>query len=150
MSKGLNVRQEAFCWHYAKTGNATESYKEAGYAPKSESAASSSASLLLRNPRVQERLAQITEELNSAKIASVREVQERLTAILRGELKEERVVVEGEGMGESRARIIRCAPQHKDVIKSGELLAKMQGGLDSGSTVNVVVPVFGGEEALDD
>lgn len=148
--KGLNVRQEAFCWHYAKTGNATESYKEAGYAPKSESAASSSASLLLRNPRVQERLAQITEELNSAKIASVREVQERLTAILRGELKEERVVVEGEGMGESRARIIKCAPQHKDAIKAGELLAKMQGGLDTGSQVNVIVPVFGGEEALED
>lgn len=148
--KGLNVRQEAFCWHYAKTGNATESYKEAGYTPKSESAASSSASLLLRNPRVQARLAQITEELNSAKIASVREVQERLTSILRGELMEERVVVEGEGMGESRARIIKCAPQHKDAIKAGELLAKMQGGLDTGSTVNVVVPVFGGEDSLED
>lgn len=147
---GLNVRQEAFCWHYAKTGNATESYKAAGYAPKSESAASSSASLLLRNPRVQARLAQITEELNSAKIASVREVQERLTAILRGELQEERVVVEGIGMGESEARIIKCAPQHKDAIKAGELLAKMQGGLDAGSTVNVVVPVFGGEADLED
>jgi len=150
VKKGLNVRQEAFCWHYAKTGNATESYREAGYTPKSESAASSSASLLLRNPRVQARLAAITEELNSAKIASVREVQERLTSILRGELLEERVVVEGEGMGESRARIIKCAPQHKDAIKAGELLAKMQGGLDVGSQVNVVVPVFGGEDDLAD
>lgn len=148
--KGLNVRQEAFCWKYAETGNATESYKKAGYTPQSESAAASSASLLLRNPKVQERLAEIAEELKGAKIASVREVQERLTAILRGELKEERVVVEGEGMGESRARIIKCAPQHKDAIKAGELLAKMQGGLDAGSTVNVVVPIFGGEEALDD
>lgn len=150
MSKGLNVRQEAFCWHYAKTGNATESYKQAGYTPKSESAASSSASLLLRNPKVQARLQAITEELNSAKIASVREVQERLTAILRGELMEERVVVEGTGMGESEARIIKCAPLHKDAIKAGELLAKMQGGLDVGSTINVVVPVFGGEDELTD
>ena len=150
MNKGLNVRQEAFCWHYAKTGNATESYKEAGYAPKSESAASSSASLLLRNPRVQERLAEITEELNSAKIASVREVQERLTSILRGELLEERVVVENTGDYRSEARIIKCAPQHKDAIKAGELLAKMQGGLDTGSTVNVVVPIIGGDEALED
>lgn len=148
--KGLNVRQEAFCWHYAKTGNATESYREAGYTPKSESAASSSASLLLRNPRVQARLAAITEELNSAKIASVREVQERLTSILRGELLEERVVVENTGDYRSEARIIKCAPQHKDAIKAGELLAKMQGGLDVGNTVNVIVPVFGGEEALED
>lgn len=146
----LNVRQEAFCWHYAKTGNATESYKAAGYSPKTENVAAASASQLLRNPKVQDRLAAITEELNSAKIASVREVQERLTAILRGELKEERVVVEGLGMGESTARIIKCAPQHKDAIKAGELLAKMQGGLDTGSTVNVVVPVFGGEDSLED
>lgn len=150
MNKGLNVRQEAFCWHYAKTGNATESYKQAGYTPKNDNAAAASASQLLNNPKVKARLQQITEELNSAKIASVREVQERLTSILRGELLEERVVVEGEGMGESRARIIKCAPQHKDVIKAGELLAKMQGGLDTGSTVNVVVPVFGGEDSLED
>lgn len=146
----LNVRQEAFCWHYAKTGNATESYKAAGYAPKTENVAAASASQLLRNPKVHDRLAEITEELNSAKIASVREVQERLTAILRGELKEERVVVEGQGMGESTARVIKCAPQHKDVIKSGELLARMQGGLDVGSQVNVIVPVFGGENELAD
>lgn len=148
--KGLNVRQEAFCWHYAKTGNATESYKQAGYTPKNDNAAAASASQLLNNPKVKERLAQITEELNSAKIASVREVQERLTAILRGELKEERVVVEGLGMGESVAKIIKCAPQHKDAIKAGELLAKMQGGLDAGNTVNVIVPVFGGEDDLED
>lgn len=148
--KGLNVRQEAFCWHYAKTGNATESYKAAGYKPTSESAAGSCASKMLQNDKIKTRLAQIVDELNSAKIASVREVQERLTAILRGELKEERVVVEGMGMGESTARIIKCAPQHKDAIKAGELLARMQGGLDTGSTVNVVVPVFGGEDDLAD
>lgn len=148
--KGLNVRQEAFCWHYAKTGNATESYKQAGYTPKNDNAAAASASQLLTNPKIQARLASIVDELNSAKIASVREVQERLTAILRGELPEEQVVVEGVGDGVSEARIIKRAPQLKDAIKAGELLAKMQGGLDASATVNMVVPVFGGADELED
>lgn len=149
MSK-LNVKQEAFCLHYAKTGNATESYKQAGYATKTDSAAASCAAKLLKIAKIQARLAQITEELNSAKIASVREVQERLTAILRGEAEEEQVVVEGMGEGYSQARIVKRAPQHKDAIRAGELLARMQGGLDGGATINVTVPVFGGADELDD
>ena len=146
----LNVRQEAFCLEYARSGKATESYKQAGYTPRNDNAAAASASQLLKNPKIQARLAQITEELNSAKIASVREVQERLTAILRGEAEEEQVVVEGMGEGYSQARIVKRAPQHKDAIRAGELLARMQGGLDGGATINVTVPVFGGADELDD
>lgn len=147
---GLNVRQEAFCLHYAKTGNATESYKAAGYAPRNDNAAAASASQLLTNPKIKARLAQIVEELNSAKIANVREVQERLTSILRGEQQEEQVVVEGIGEGFSQARIVKRAPQLKDSIRAGELLARMQGGLDASASVNVVVPVFGGADELED
>lgn len=86
----------------------------------------------------------------SEKIAGIREIQERLTAILRGELQEEQVVVEGCGDGVSEASVIKRQPQLKDVIKAAETLGKMQGAFDTKANINIVVPVFGGEEGLED
>lgn len=146
----LNVKQEAFCLHYAKTGNATESYKVAGYEAKTERAVYANANRLLKNDKVKARLAELAAELADEKIASIKEVQERLTSILRGELQEEQVVVEGCGDGVSEAKIIKRQPQLKDVIKAGETLAKMQGGFDSKVQVELTVPVFGGDESLED
>lgn len=146
----LNAKQEAFCLHYAKTGNATESYKTAGYDAKTERAVYANANRLLKNDKVKARLAELAAELASEKIASIKEVQERLTSILRGELQEEQVVVEGCGDGVSEAKVIKRQPQLKDVIKAGETLAKMQGGFDNTVKVEMTVPVFGGEEDLED
>jgi phage terminase small subunit len=145
-----NPRWEAFCLHYAKTGNASEAYKIAGYAAKTEGALYSAANRLLKNVKVRERLAELAEELAADKIAGIREIQERLTSILRGELLEEQIVVEGQGVGSSEAKIIERKPQLKDVIKAGETLAKMQGGFDNTMKVELTVPVFGGEERLED
>ena len=65
----LNVKQEAFCLHYAKTGNATESYKKAGYTVTTEGASYASANRLLKNAKVQERLKELADEMKSDKIA---------------------------------------------------------------------------------
>ncbi len=146
----LNVKQEAFCLHYAKTGNATESYKVAGYDAKTERSVYANANRLLKNDKVQARLKELAEEMASDKIAGIREIQERLTAILRGDLQEEQVVVEGCGDGVSEATIIKRQPQLKDVIKAAETLGKMQGAFDTKANINVVIPVFGGEDGLED
>ena len=146
----LNVKQEAFCLHYAKTGNSTESYKQAGYTAKTANAIYANANRLLKNDKVKVRLAELAEEMASDKIANIREVQERLTAILRMEQDEEQVVVEGCGDGVSEARTVKRKAQLKDVLKAGELLAKMQGGFDNKLQVEVTVPVFGGDDALED
>lgn len=146
----LNVKQEAFCLHYAKTGNATESYKVAGYDAKTERALYAAANRLLKNVKVKARLAELADELACEKIASIKEIQERLTSIMRGELQEEQVVVEGCGDGYSEAKIVKRQPQLKDIIKAGETLAKMQGGFDNKIQVDLTVPVFGGEERLED
>lgn len=145
-----NPKWEAFCLHYAKTGNASESYKKAGYTAKTDRAVYSNAHRLLKNDGIRARLAEITAELSAGKIASIREIQERLTSILRGELQEEQVVVEGCGDGVSEAKIIERQPQLKDVIKAGETLARMQGGFDTKVQVELTVPVFGGEDSLED
>ena len=146
----LNVRQERFCLEYAQSGNATESYKKAGYVVNNDNSAGASAARLLENAKIKKRLAEIVEEMNSDKIASVREVQERLTLILRQEAEEDQIVVENTGNFQSEARIMKRKTQIKDAIRAGELLARMQGGLDASATVNVVVPVFGGADDLED
>lgn len=146
----LNVKQEAFCLHYATSGNATESYKEAGYACKNDAAAGASARRLLQQDKIKNRLAELAEEMASEKIANGLEIQERLTAILRGELKEDQVVVEGCGDGVSQATVVERNPQLKDVIRAAVELARMQGTYNSKMQVELTIPVFGGEEDLED
>jgi hypothetical protein len=38
----------------------------------------------------------------------------------------------------------------KDRIKAAETLGKMQGAFDNKTNINVVIPVFGGEDGLED
>lgn len=146
----LNVRQERFCIEYAKSANATESYKKAGYKITTEAALNANASRLLKNDKIQARLKELTEETRRESIASVAEIQETLTAILRGDIKEQQIVVEGCGDGISEAVTKERDAQLKDRIKAGETLAKMFGAFDNSVKVNVCVPVIGGENALTD
>lgn len=146
----LNPKQEAFCLNYARTGNPAKAYKEAGYNCKTDNAAGANARRLLQLDKIKARLAEITAELASEKIASVREIQERLTAIMRGELLEEQVVVEGCGDGFSEAKVIKKQPMLKDIIKAAETLGKMQGAFDNRLQIKMTVPVFGGESELED
>ena len=141
------IRQERFCQEYAKLGNATQSAIEAGYSGKT---AYSAGQRLLRNVEVQNRLKELNGEVKNAKIADAREMQEHLTSILRGESDEEVIVVEGCGDGVSEAVTKKKKPSQSDRIKAMQLLAKMQGVLDNSTTVNLVVPVFGGESNLED
>lgn len=146
----LNVKQEAFCLHYAKTGNATESYKKAGYSAKTENALYSAANRLLKNVKVQARLKELADEMASDKIADIREIQEFLTTVIRGETTEDVVVVEGCGDGVSEAIIKKVRTPSKDRIKAAETLGKMKGAFDTKTNINVVIPVFGGEGDLED
>ena len=145
-----NVKWERFCLEYAKKANATDSYKNAGYKVKNDASAGASANKLLKNPMIQARLAELHGEMASEKIANAAEIQERLTAILRGENKEEVVVVEGVEKGVTEARIVHKRPSNADMIKAGQTLAKMQGAYESTVNVNLSVPVFGGDDNLED
>lgn len=104
----------------------------------------------LKMQRFKARLRELSDELKSEKIAGIVEIQERLTAIIRSEEPEQIVVVEGMGDGVTRARIIEKKPDQKNVIKAAETLAKMQGGFDNKVTLEMTMPVFGGEEKLED
>jgi phage terminase small subunit len=146
----LTVKQEAFCLHYAKTGNATESYKQAGYKITSDSVTGVNACRLLKNDKIQDRLAELAEETKTDAIADIVEIQEFLTSIMRNEKKEEVVVVEGCGDGISEARNVNKDVSVKDRVKAAETLAKMQGAFDNKFQLELTVPQFGGEDSLED
>ena len=67
-----NAKWERFCLEYAKTANATEAYKIAYKSKSSAQVLSQSASRLLKNEKVQARLAELHEEMASAKINGCR------------------------------------------------------------------------------
>jgi len=161
----LNVKQEAFCLHYAKTGNATEAYKTAGYAAKTERAVYAAANRMLKNVKVQARLKELAAEIASEKIASIKEIQEYLTSVMRREKNECIVVTIAEEKsyyapdieGTMRKRtekketpqVVEIPAKLSDANKAAEILAKMQGGFDNKLTVELTVPVFGGEEEFE-
>ena len=161
----LNVKQEAFCLHYAKTGNATEAYKEAGYAAKSEGAIYANANRLLKNDKVKARLKELADEIASDKIASIKEIQEYLTSVMRREHKECVVVTVTEKKsfyapdenGTMRKntietetpQIVEIPARLSDANKAAETLAKMQGGFDNKLNVELTVPVFEGMDEFE-
>lgn len=161
----LNVKQEAFCLHYARTGNATEAYKEAGYKVKTERAAYANANRLLKNDSVQARLKELAAEIASDKIASIKEIQEYLTSVMRREHKEsvvvtvskERSFYEPDENGTMRKNtvkeetpvIVEIPAKLSDANKAAETLAKMQGGFDNKLAVELTIPVFEGMDEFE-
>jgi phage terminase small subunit len=161
-----SVKQEKFCLHYAETGNATESYKKAGYSAKNDNVAGVSAAKLLRNTKIQERLQEIADELKSEKIADIAEIQEYLTSVMRREHCEHTVVVLSKEISryapdengtmrkqtvkEECPQIVPIPARLSDANKAAETLARMQGGFDNKLQVEMTIPVFGGESELED
>ena len=77
--------QENFCVEFVRCGNATEAYKSAGYKVRSDNTAAVCAAKLLRNAKVQSRIAELREELDSHKIMDAAERRELLTQFARDE-----------------------------------------------------------------
>lgn len=146
----LSVKQERFCLEYAKSGNQRQAYLKAGYNVKSDEAADASASRLLRNAKVKERLAELAEEAKNASIADVVEMQQTLTSIIRKQMTEEVVVVESVGDYMSEARKMDKEPSIKDIINAITTLGKIQGVFSEKLKVDVTPVVISGGEDLED
>ncbi len=82
----MNERQKAFCDHYIIKGNATEAAILAGYSRKT---ARSMGSENLTKPYIKEYIELRLQELESARIADADEVLKYLTAVMRGEVKDQ-------------------------------------------------------------
>ena len=104
----------------------------------------------MTNVDIQNELQRLHEEYKAQKIMDISEMQETLTSLIRNEIKEEVIVTEGCGDGVSEAVTKEKTASFKDKVSAIQLLARMQGTLDVGATVNVILPKFTGESELED
>lgn len=144
----LNARQKAFCEYYVASGNATEAAIKAGY---SKSYARDRIHMLMKSIGISRYIQELMQKAQSERIASAEEVLQNLTAMMRGEIQEEVIVVEGEGDGFSSARIMKKQVSAKDRIKAAELLGKRHALFTDKSKIEGTLPVMiVGEEDLDE
>lgn len=148
METKLNPKQIAFCEYYVASGNATESALKAGY---SKNYAEKRIHQMLGNVGIKSYIDQLNAEAKSNRIADITEIQERLTSILRGEVKEEVVLTELIGDGKSESKIILKQASVKDRIKAGELLGKSKMMFSDKLQIDSAIPVMiVAESELDD
>ena len=117
----LTEKQRRFVDYYVETGNASEAARRAGY---SEKTAGWIGQENLQKPTIKAAIDARLKELEDKRIAKADEVMQFLTSTLRGEVKEERVVVEGTGEGRSDARIIKVQVSARDRLEAAKSLLK--------------------------
>lgn len=115
----LTEKQKRFADYYIETGNATQSYIDAGYKATTRRVAEANARKLLANYSVREYIEQRLKEKDKERIASQNEVLEFLTRVMRGQEVEEVV-----GFTEYGAVKEKKAPSTRDRVKAAELLGK--------------------------
>ena len=144
----LTEKQKRFADYYIETGNITEAAVKAGYSKKTARVIGQEN---LLKPAIKGYIDEKLEAMQDERTASAKEVLEFLTKSMRGEIKEEVVVVEGTGDGTSEARTVKKQIGLRDRIKSAELLGKRYRLFTDKVEVEGVVPVFSvGEDSLEE
>lgn len=138
MAELENRKHERFCQEYIIDLNATQAAIRAGY---SKNRADVTGARLLGNARVHARVTELSQEIKTSKIADATEVMEFLTAVIRGEKKEDTLAFDGS--------IVEKTMGGREQVKAAELLAKRYGLLTdnvkvSGSGVVQIVDDLGG------
>ena len=135
----LTEKQKRFADYYIETGNITEAATRAGYSKKTARVIGQEN---LLKPAIKGYIDEKLGTMQDERTASAKEVLEFLTKSMRGEIKEEVVVVEGTGDGTSEARMVKKQIGLRDRIKSAELLGKRYRLFTDKVEVEGVVPVM--------
>lgn len=123
----LTDQQKKFIEEYLIDMNGTRAYRVAYPSVKKNETAAALASRLLTKAKVKKAIEPIFASMSSDRMATVTEVMEYLTSVMRGDSTAEVVVVEGVGDGCSEARRLKKAPDEKERLKAAELLGKRFG-----------------------
>lgn len=146
--KKLTEKQKRFCDEYLIDLNATQAAIRAGYSAKTAGAIGTEN---LQKPNIKEYIEKRMEDKEKALIADQDEVLKYLTAVLRGESQSTEIIVEGVGMGVSRAKTVMKEPSEKDRLKAAELLGKRYSLFTDKVNVDGAVPVvIAGDDGLED
>jgi len=146
----VTEKQKLFADEYLIDLNATRAYLAAYPNVKNKEVARRAGSRLLTFVDVQAYIDERLDMIHSEKTADAQEVIEYLTSVLRGESMSDEIVVEGTGDGCSEARIVRKAPNENNKLKAAELLGKRYGLFTDKQQVTVQVPIFEGDDSLED
>jgi len=84
----LTIKQQKFVDEYIILGNATEAYKKAGYAWKSENTAGVNGHKLLKNHKIAEAIAKRSSEVENERLMDIEEALMIEASIARGEPQE--------------------------------------------------------------
>ncbi len=140
----MTPKQQKFCDEYLISGNATDAAIKAGYSPKT---AYSIGNENLKKPEIRAYIDEQLERLHDEKTADAREVLEYLTAVMRGEHKEQTLQLIGDGV----QKISNIDVQAKDRIKAAELLGKRYSLFTNKTEISGSVPVtIVGADCLED
>lgn len=136
----LTEKQLAFCEHYVKTLNATESYLKAYGKHLSYNTAMTSASRLLRNVKIKDYIDSFLEDIKTERVADAEEVLELLSSIARGEARGGGL----QGVGGGEEIITKdIPPTIGERVRAAELLGKRYSLFTDKQEINATVtPVF--------
>lgn len=138
----MTERQRRFCDEYLRCLNATDAAVRAGY---KETTARSQGSSLMKLPAIKAYIDERMKEKDAELVASQDEVLSYLTKVMRGQTQSEVIVVDDCG-----ARHMSKAPDEKERLKAAELLGKCHGIFNDKLTAVTIVPVFKGEDRIED
>lgn len=166
----MTEKQKIFADEYLVDLNATRAYKTAYPNVKNDATAAAAAARLLRNVKVQEYVEEKLKELESKRIASVQEVLEYLTAVMRREKKESVVITllnekteyipDATGVPrkttvkEEIPQIVEIPTKVSDANKAAELLGKRYAlftdkvDMDADTEINITID-YGGDVDAD-
>ena len=98
MENGMTEKQMKFADEYIISLNASQAYKKAYPNIKNNDVAKANGSRLLAKANIKAYIDEQLEKLKSERVADQQEVMEFLTAVMRGEIEEPLLVLDGEGM----------------------------------------------------
>lgn len=140
----MNAKQRKFADEYLIDCNATQAAIQAGY---NEKTAYSQGQRMLKNVEVKAYIDEQLERLHNEKTADAQEVLEYLTAVMRGQHREQTLQLVGDGV----QTITDIDVSARERLKAAELIGKRYGmfkdNLDVGGSIPVVIS--GGDELED-
>ena len=113
----MNDRQQLFVTEYVKDMNATKAAERAGYSKRT---AYSQGQRLLKNVEIKNAVDELLIKVRKNNVADTVEIEEYLTAVMRGELKETEMI----NVGNFEQELVEVPAKQTTRIKAAELLGK--------------------------
>lgn len=137
----MTDKQMLFCEEYLANGcSAIEAYMKVYPKTKSRVIASNNANRLLSRKDVKDFIEEKLKEIESEKIAQAAEILAYFSSVMRGEMKDELLTMDGD--------LVKVDAPTRDRTKAAELLGKALGIFEKNINLKVEVPVFVGEDEL--